>query len=163
MINTANAYAVDSGLLDQVQKINQTQVYYSIERLKKLLGDDLENRKVAFLGLSFKPGTSDVRMSPSLRLIEKLLGLGMKIWAYDPSAIEEAKKVLDHQNLRYCDQMEEVFEQAEVIILGTEWKDFVQYDYSVAVGQMSGCLFFDCRGVMDRERLENMGLKLEVL
>jgi UDPglucose 6-dehydrogenase len=160
MINTANAYDVSFGILDEVVKINDTQVYIAISKIKELLGDDLEGKRVAFLGLSFKPGTSDVRESPSLRLLNKILSEGMLVKAYDPAAISEAKEILTRLNLNYVENLEETFDQAEIIILATEWKEFIDFDYSKIIDKMKALNFFDGRCVVDRGKLEQIGFNV---
>lgn len=161
MINTANAYNVDFGILDEVNKVNETQVYFAINKIKKLLGDDLENKRAAFLGLAFKPGTNDVRESPAIRLLNKVLNEGMQIQAFDPQAENEAKKELNHKNLKYRDKIEEVFIDADIIILATEWKEFINYDYSKIKNKMNSLNFFDGRGVMDEKNIKKLGFKVE--
>ncbi len=160
MINTANAYGVSMNILDDVVKINETQVYFGISKIKKLLGDDLEGKQAAFLGLSFKPGTSDIRKSPALRFLDKILSEGMTVSAFDPQAMAEAKKEFNHCNLKYAKKMEDVFDEAEIVILATEWKEFIDFDYSKAASTMKSLNFFDGRGVVDLEKMEKLGFKV---
>ena len=161
MIQTANFYDVDCDILESADVLNNNQVYFALYKIKKLLGEDLCNKKIAFLGLSFKPGTSDVRKSPSIRLINKLLDEGAIINAYDPEAIEESKKELNHKNLKYADKIEDVFNDADCIVLGTEWKEFVDFDYSKIVNKMKHLNFLDGRNVMDIKYLKNLNFKIE--
>lgn len=161
MINTANAYNVDFGILDEVNKINETQVYFAIDKIKKLLGDSLENKRAAFLGLAFKPGTNDTRKSPALRLLNKIINEGMLVTAYDPAAEKEAEKELKHKNLCYADKMEDIFNNAEIIILATEWKEFIDFDFSKITNKMKALNFFDGRGVIEEEKIKKMGFKTE--
>ncbi len=161
MINTANAYNVDFGILDEVNKVNETQVYFALDKIKKLLGDNLENKRAAFLGLAFKPGTNDTRESPALRLLNKILNEGMLVNAYDPEAKKEAEKELKHKNLRYADKIEDIFSDAEIIILATEWKEFIDFDFSRIINKMKALNFFDGRGVIDENKIKKLGFKLE--
>lgn len=160
MINTANAYDVDFGILDQVEKVNNTQIYFAINKIKQLLNDDLRKKKVAFLGLSFKPGTSDIRKSPSIHLIEKLLYEEMSIKAYDPQAIEETQKELEHPNLEYYSKMTDIFEDADIIILGTEWKEFIDFNYTSIKSKLKQAKILDARNVLNHKKLKEAGFEV---
>lgn len=160
MINTANAYDVDFGILDQVEKVNNTQVYFALNKIRQLLNDDLRKKKVAFLGLSFKPGTSDIRKSPSMHLIEKLLYEEMKVRVYDPQAIKESKKELEHPDLTYCEKINDVFTEADIIVLGTEWKEFINFDYSSIKSQLKQAKILDARNVLNQKKLKQIGFEI---
>ncbi|MCK5459854.1 UDP-glucose/GDP-mannose dehydrogenase family protein [Candidatus Parcubacteria bacterium] len=157
MINYANSYNFSFNILDEAVKINETQVYFAISKIKKLLGEDLRNKKAAFLGLSYKPGTSDVRKSQASRLLRKILDRGMAVFVYDPQAISEAKKKISHKNLTYIDNIKDVFKKADIIILATEWNEFVDFDYSKITKDMNSLNFFDGRGVIDEDKIKELG------
>ncbi|OQA74419.1 MAG: UDP-glucose 6-dehydrogenase TuaD [Candidatus Dependentiae bacterium ADurb.Bin246] len=161
MIQTANFYDVDCDILESADVLNNNQIYFALYKIKKLLGEDLDNKKIAFLGLSFKPGTSDVRKSPSIRLIKKLLDEGAIVNAYDPEAIEEAKKELNHKNLNYFDKIEDVFNDADCIVLGTEWKEFIDFDYSNIINKMRHLNFLDGRNAINTEYLKKLNFNIE--
>ncbi|MCK4744735.1 UDP-glucose/GDP-mannose dehydrogenase family protein [Candidatus Parcubacteria bacterium] len=157
MINYANSYNFSFNILDEAVKINETQVYFAISKIKKLLGENLRNKKAALLGLSYKPGTSDVRKSQSSRLLRKILDRGMIVSVYDPQAINEAKKKISHKNLTYIDNIKDVFRKSDIIILATEWNEFVDFDYSKITKDMNSLNFFDGRGVINEDKIKELG------
>ena len=122
---------------------------------------DLHDVKIAILGLSFKAGTSDIRKSPSIRLIDKLLKQGASIKAFDPRAISNSKNILNHDNLEYVENIEDVFSDVDIVVLATEWKEFIDFDYSNIINKMNKPIFLDAKGVMDLEKMRKIGFKIE--
>lgn len=160
MIQTSNFYDVDCDILESADVLNNNQVYFALYKLKKLLGEDLDGKKIAFLGLSFKPGTSDCRKSPAIRFIRKILDEGAIVNVYDPEAINEAKRELNHKNLFYKEKIEDVFDDTNCIIIGTEWKEFKEFDYSKIINKMADLNFLDGRNLMDSKYLIDLGFNL---
>jgi len=162
MIDTASSFDVNFGILHEVVNVNKTQTYFVIDKIKRMIGtDDLHDVKIAVLGLSFKAGTSDIRKSPSIRLIDKLLKQGAVIKAFDPRAIDNSKKVLEHNNLEYADNIEDVFDGVDIIVVATEWKEFIDFDYSNIINKMNKPIFLDVKGIMDLEKMRKIGFKIE--
>ena len=91
----------------------------------------LEGRRVAVLGLSFRPDTNDMRESPAIPIVRRLLDEGAIVSAYDPAATEEARRILG-DSIRYCDALETVLEGAEAVVLVTRWKEFERVPELVA-------------------------------
>jgi UDPglucose 6-dehydrogenase len=108
----------------------------------------LEGRVVAVLGLSFKPGTDDVREAPSLKVIEALLRRGAYVKAYDPAALENAKRMLKGR-VQLCSSKEECVEEADCCILVTEWDEFKWLTPSFFKERMRRPLVVDGRRVYD--------------
>lgn len=161
MIKSADSLEVDSGILDAVKKINDTQVYIALDKMRALLDGDFHGKRVAFLGLSFKPGSSDVRESMALRLLDKVLLEGMFVKAYDPKANEDARGVMVDEKLEIVNRIEDVFGGADIVVLATGWKEFIEFDYSKAAKKMRKPNFFDGRGVMDAKKLVKMGFNVD--
>lgn len=156
MIDTARNYDIEFGILEEAVKINTTQVNIAFNKLKQLLGDNLENKKISFLGLSFKPGTSDIRKSQSIFLLKKILHSGAIVNTYDPKAIEETKHEFNHPNLTYSNSIEEAFENSDCILIATEWKEFVEFDYS-KINNLKNKNLLDCRNCLDKVKLKEQG------
>ena len=123
LISHGEKYNQKMLLLKSVIDINHTQPYKIIGRLKKHY-PNLENLKVAVLGLAFKPGTDDMREAPSIPIVKKLIECGAIIKAYDPIAEEEAKKVFNEKNITYCSSIVQTVNKVEAILLLTRWKEF---------------------------------------
>ena len=110
-------------LLDAVIRINEQQPGKVTAILKRHF-TSLKGISVAVLGLAFKPGTDDLRESPSIPVIRELLSSEARVRAYDPVAQHEAKKVFGNENITYCDTLSHVLEEVEAVLLMTRWDEF---------------------------------------
>ena len=118
----------------------------------------LQGKTIAIWGVAFKPETDDIREAPALELIHFLLGHGAKIRLYDPIALENVEKVLDHSHqIAYCASEIDAAEGADAIALMTEWKQFRFLDFEKILEKMVGNAFFDGRNVYSRETMEKKG------
>lgn len=114
----------------------------------------LAGKKLAILGLAFKPNTDDMRDAPSVRIIEKLQELGAQITAYDPQAMENAKRVL---KVKYAKDMYDALLGKDALILVTEWPQFVQIDLAKAKKLLKSPIIVDGRNAIDNQRAKEMG------
>lgn len=110
-------------LLDSVIQINETQPNRVFALLKKHF-INLEGLAIAVLGLSFKPGTDDMRESPAIPIVQKLLEEGARIRAYDPVASKEAEKLFGNEQIEYCKDLVQSVQDAKAVILLTKWDEF---------------------------------------
>ena len=110
-------------LLSAVININDAQPYEIINRVNRHF-ENINKLKIAILGLAFKPGTDDMRESPSIKIINNLLEGNAIINAYDPIAQDEAKKIFNNENINYCNSLLESIDGADIIILLTSWPEF---------------------------------------
>jgi len=121
------SYGVDLGepmsLLKSVIEINDRQPRQVIDRLRRHYAD-FAGRRIAVLGLAFKPGTDDMRESPAIPIVRELLDGNAVVNAYDPVAQEEAKKIFSEGEVAYCSTMEEAVDGVEAILLLTRWEEF---------------------------------------
>jgi UDPglucose 6-dehydrogenase len=117
----ANTLGIDFKLLEAVQEINQRGVDRLLHKLTTELWH-LEGKKIAILGLAFKPGTDDLREAPALRMIEKLLGEGAEVVAYDPAAMAKAKDVFP--SVTFVDSALNAMQGADAAVFLTEWDEF---------------------------------------
>ena len=125
LIAHGEKYGREMNLLKSVIQINEAQP----ERLLALLGkhfSSLKGVRVAVLGLAFKPGTDDMRESPSLPVIRRLRAQGADIRAYDPVAAGEARKILGMDGITYCEDIGQAVENAQAILLLTRWEELQQ-------------------------------------
>lgn len=116
----AKKYNQKLSILDQVIDSNNQRFINMAEKIKKIAKND---RKIAILGLSFKAGTDDVRMSPSIEIIKHLLKDNFQITAFDPEAIENSQKMLGNK-ITYSKNTQECFDSAKHIAILTEWSEF---------------------------------------
>jgi len=148
--NSANTLGYDTPLLDAIECVN--------ERQKKIMGTKIldyfsskggiKGKTIAVWGLSFKPGTDDMREAPSLVLIEQLVSAGVNLRLYDPVAMSCAKDAIPTsycKNITWCEDEMETVDGADAIVLMTEWKQFRFLHFGPILEQMNGRVFFDGR------------------
>lgn len=157
LIAIAQQNDYDFKLLKEVEEINKDAISGITKKAKKLLGD-VKDKKIAILGLSFKPDTDDMRDAPSILIIKELVKLGAKITAFDPIAIENAKRLLkDVNGLIFAENAYEAAEGADLTILLTEWNEFRQLDLSKLKKAMSSPNMIDGRNIYDPEKVKELG------
>ena len=145
-------------LLNSVIEVNELQKRRVISKLSKHLGS-LVGKRVALLGLAFKPNTDDMREASSLVLSARLQGEGASVVAYDPVAEGPAGQMLPSVELMAS--ATEALEGADAAILVTEWPEFAQLDWEELVGRMSNPLIVDGRNFLDSARLRAAGFTYE--
>jgi UDPglucose 6-dehydrogenase len=145
-------------LLTAVIEVNELQKRRVIAKLEKHLGS-LVGKKVALLGLAFKPETDDMREASSLVLASRLHGEGAEVRAYDPVAESRAGELLP--TVEMCASAEEALEGADAAVLVTEWPEFAELDWDSLRGRMANPLVVDGRNFLDAERLREAGFAYE--
>lgn len=130
-------------LLDAVEKVNQQQTSHVVDFIEKELGD-LKNKKIAILGLSFKPKTNDMRESRAIPIIEKLIDKHSKVQVYDPKAMVEAKKIFENK-IKYTKSSIDCLKEADCCILATEWPEFDKLTPQDYIKQMNTSFLIDGR------------------
>jgi UDPglucose 6-dehydrogenase len=118
----AKNHQVELPILNQVIKSNTQRFKDSAQKIQDFCNKN-NSKKIAILGLAFKAGTDDVRMSPAIEIIKYLLADNFEIYAFDPHAIENSKKILSNK-INYCDSLEECFNSADEVAILTEWPEF---------------------------------------
>ena len=119
----------------------------------------LSGKKIAVWGLSFKPETDDMREAPSINLIKSIVAAGGEVNAYDPKAIHEAKFYLEDIEVNYHNDKYSPLDEADALILVTEWKEFRSPDFNLITSKMRGDLFIDGRNQFKKENIISKGLK----
>ncbi|MBI5309686.1 MAG: UDP-glucose/GDP-mannose dehydrogenase family protein [Actinobacteria bacterium] len=146
-------------LLNAVIEVNELQKRRVIGKLKKHLGDNLVHKKIALLGLSFKPNTDDMREASSLVLSARLAGEGAEVTAYDPVAAERAGELLP--GVEICDDPLTALSGADAAVVVTEWPQFKELDWNAVRDAMKTPLVIDGRNVLDAETLTAAGFAYE--
>ncbi len=141
-------------LLRAVTDINYDQRKRVIQKLRDMLGG-FRGKTIGILGLAFKPNTDDMRDAPSIEIIHMLQHEGAQIKAYDPQAMETAKRLLTDVN--YCENPYAVAEDADALILVTEWNEFKQLDMMRIKSSMRQPILLDGRNIYDPRRMQEMG------
>ncbi|MFY9488256.1 MAG: UDP-glucose/GDP-mannose dehydrogenase family protein [Solirubrobacterales bacterium] len=146
-------------LLNAVIEVNELQKRRVIGKLKKHLGDSLVHKKIALLGLSFKPHTDDMREASSLVLSSRLAGEGAEVVAYDPVAANAAGELLP--GVAILDSVEQALDGADAAVVVTEWPEFAEFDWAAAQPAMRTPLVIDGRNLLDPQALAAAGFVYE--
>ena len=157
LISVAKKHEVELPIMEASADVNSNMPEFIIKKIKKEIAT-LEGKKVALLGLSFKPGTSDVRRSPAIKLANLLIKEGCFVCAYDPAAMEEAEKELG-ESVVFVSSTEDAVSDSDFVCIATEWPDFVDFDYSKYSKKISTKLIVDCQNRLDKEKLKEKGFK----
>lgn len=158
LIKMAEEYGYDFRLLKGALEVNEMQQRLVVGKVKKLLGN-IRQRKIGILGLSFKPNTDDVRDSPAIGILKELKAEGAIIKAYDPVAMENAKKLLP--DIEYCSSAYEVTEDCNALLLLTEWDEFKWLDFSRVKSLLQNPIVIDTRNCLDPHTLKQLGFVYE--
>ncbi|HXN39447.1 MAG TPA: UDP-glucose/GDP-mannose dehydrogenase family protein [Solirubrobacteraceae bacterium] len=145
-------------LLTAVIEVNELQKRRVIGKLQKHLGS-LAGKRVALLGLAFKPETDDMREASSLVLSARLHADGALVSAYDPVAEEQARALVS--GITFADSALAAVRDADAVVLVTEWRELVQLDWRAVAAAMSGNLLIDGRNALDGETVQAAGLVYE--
>lgn len=148
LIHTAREHGQSLAILEQVEAVNERQKHILTEKFKAFYRGDIAGRQVAVWGLSFKPGTDDMREAPALSLIEDLLSAGCRVAVYDPVAMTEAKRYLMGR-VRYAEDIYDAALDSDAIFHVTEWKEFRMPSWEVLARTVSTPLLIDGRNVFD--------------
>lgn len=156
LIRTAAEKGYEMKVIAAVEKANEYQKNVLFFKIRNHFNNNLKGRTIGIWGLSFKPHTDDIRESPSIYLIEKLLLEGAIVKAYDPAAMEETKKVLGNRVKYASDQYDAVI-KADALVLVTEWPEFRLPDLKKMAETMSGKVIFDGRNIYDPSEVRKAG------
>ena len=146
-------------ILEAVMQVNEQQKFSLIARIKKHFGNDLKDKRIAVWGLAFKPNTDDVREAPSLFIVNELLNEGAVITAFDPEAMNNAKKLIGN-SIKFAGQYEAI-KDSDTLIIATEWSEFRTPDFERMSSVMKSKVIFDGRNVYDPNRMKELGFYYE--
>ena len=155
LIRTGMEHGSPLTLLESVEAINEVQKKVLFGKFAGYYGGDVRRKRAAIWGLSYKPGTDDMREAPSLTLISQLLEAGCSVKAYDPAAMEEARHRLG-DSIEYASDIYDAVRNADVLFHVTEWKEFRMPDWQKVKSLMKHPLLIDGRGVFDKTALEGI-------
>ncbi|MFM8861075.1 MAG: UDP-glucose dehydrogenase family protein [Acidimicrobiia bacterium] len=156
LIRIAEAAGYDFSLLRGVVDVNRDQFERIVDKIERALDGRIAGAQVAALGLTFKAGTDDLRHSPALEIIDRLLARGANVRAYDPVVAG-----VDRPGLTVADDLYSACADADVIVVLTEWDEFRLVDVNRLAGVVSRRAVVDTRNVLDRAALQRLGFTYE--
>lgn len=143
------------GLLKEVDNINRRQRKNFVKKIEQKLST-LEDKKIAVLGLSFKPDTDDMRHAPSIDVIDALIGRGAAVKAYDPAAIKNARLIFG-DNIAYADSMYAAADQCDAMVILTDWKEFSGMNLSKMKQLLKKPVIIDGRNMFEPKKMLQLG------
>jgi len=157
----ASEYNYEAKLITSVEEVNDAQKLVIATKVIKRFGEDLTGKTFGIWGLAFKPGTDDMREAPAIYIVKELVKRGAKIKAYDPKAMKEAKGyyLKDLENISYVDSKYLALENADAMILLTEWKEFRSPDFDEIKKLLKAPVIFDGRNQYNIFNLAEKGIE----
>jgi UDPglucose 6-dehydrogenase len=158
--HTAEEQRAPLKLLAAVEAVNEAQKQVLCDKIVARLGPDLTGRRFALWGLAFKPNTDDMREAPARAVIASLVARGARVSAYDPIAMDEARRALGTQpNLEYASSPMAACDGADALVVVTEWKEFRSPDFDALKQRLRQPLVFDGRNLYEPAAVRAAGLE----
>jgi UDPglucose 6-dehydrogenase len=155
-ITISEQLGVPFNLLKEVQRINAAQKTRFLKAVRDALWV-LRDKKIAVWGLTFKPDTDDVRSSVAIELVAEMLREGAKVSVYDPKGMEKAREIKSIADARLTNSAMEAVEDAEALVIATEWSEFANVDLAAVKEKMHTPMVFDGRNLYDPETMRKLG------
>ncbi|MBT6746306.1 MAG: UDP-glucose/GDP-mannose dehydrogenase family protein [Flavobacteriales bacterium] len=153
---SASQVGYDFKILKSVMDVNSSQKTIIVPKIKNHFKNDLKGKNIAIWGLAFKPDTDDIREAPSLYIINELLKEGAHIKAYDPEAMNNVKALFGDK-LSYATNHYDAIENADALVINTEWSVFRTPDFSLLSEKLNNKLIFDGRNLYDTPSMKKLG------
>jgi len=165
LIRTARMDAdLDLRVLRAVEAANEAQKLLLPNKIRRRFGPDLTGRRFALWGLAFKPNTDDMREAPSRTIVRELLDAGATVCAYDPIAMQEARRVFgDAKGLVYAASAMAALDNADALTIATEWKEFRSPDFQAVAAALKQSVIFDGRNLYDPQMLRDRGFEYHAI
>ena len=159
LLHTAEHSGMPLRLLQSVSDVNDRQRQILFAKVKQHLGETLAGKSIAIWGLAFKPNTDDMREAPSRYLMEALWAEGATVRAYDPEAMDECRRIYGYRNdLQLCATRDDTLQDADVLVICTEWKNFRVVDFTLLAEKLRSRLIIDGRNLYSPEQVAAHGL-----
>lgn len=156
LVKTAEGKGYTMKVLKAVEEVNQAQKSLLVRKFLRHFDGKVKGKTVAFWGLSFKPGTDDMREAPSLVMIDELLKAGCRIKVHDPISMTECKRRLGDAVI-YCHDIYEAADGADAVFMVTEWNEFRLPEWERVKKHLVNPVIFDGRNLYDRDELRKAG------
>jgi UDPglucose 6-dehydrogenase len=160
LIRTADSIGQPLKVLNAVEDANEAQKRVLLEKISARFGNDLRGKHFALWGLAFKPNTDDMREASSRVIIQGLWDMGATITAYDPVAMEESQRIFgEDARLKYAETPMEALEEADALVIVTEWKEFRAPDFARVKATLKTPAIFDGRNMYTPSIVRSYGLE----
>lgn len=156
LVKSSTEVNYDFKILEAVMEVNESQKLHLLPGIKKYFNNDLKGKHFALWGLAFKPNTDDIREAPALYIINELLKEGATVAAFDPEAMKNVKNEIG-DTIRYTESQYEALENADALIIATEWNEFRTPDFSRVAASLKNKAIFDGRNLFDLSAMKDLG------
>jgi UDPglucose 6-dehydrogenase len=158
LVSTAAEYNLTMPIVEAAREINRRQRERVVD---KLLGElkILKGRTIGLLGLAFKPNTDDLREAPAIDIARKLVERGCKVKVHDPVALQRFAQEYGDLAVICCATPEQVADDADALVLVTEWQQYAELDWEAVAGRMRSRIVLDGRNALDRGKLARLGFR----
>ncbi len=156
IISTADKFKSNLSVIKSVIKSNENRSNILLKRVSEILNNKIKNKKISFLGVTFKANTDDMRDSSSLIMIPSLSKKGALIKYYDPTGFK--KEFSKIKNVNYENSIKKTIEDADLVIIHTEWNDFKSINFS-KLSKRKKIIIYDLRNIYSVDKMKNQGLK----
>lgn len=155
LVRTAQDHERPLRLIEMIVSINEYRKRAMSRKVAQMCENEVKGKKIAILGLTFKPNTDDMREAPSISIIQGLQDMGAEIYAYDPEGMENAKHILN--DVTYCDSTLACIDQADAMVIVTEWDEFRDLPFAEIKKKMRKPVLVDLRNLYDGQILKAEG------
>ncbi|MCF4098742.1 UDP-glucose dehydrogenase family protein [Maritalea mediterranea] len=155
LVRTAQDHERPLRLIEMIVSINEYRKRAMSRKIAQMCENEVKGKKIAILGLTFKPNTDDMREAPSIAIIQGLQDMGTTIHAYDPEGMENAKRYLN--NITYCDSALACVDSADAAVIVTEWDEFRTLPFAEIKTRMRKPVLVDLRNLYDGQSLKAVG------
>ncbi len=155
LVSTSKKFKTDLSIVRSTIHSNENRYKYLINKIKIILNSKIRNKKITFLGVTFKAGTDDMRDSASLKLIPYLIKKGAKISYYEPTGI---KKLFDKKKINYFNNLKDACKNSDLIIIHTEWNEFKQLNFN-RLNDKKKFKIYDLRNLYSPSKIKNKNIK----
>ena len=156
IISTADKFKINLSVIKSVIKSNENRSNFLLNKVYKILNNKIKNKKITFLGVTFKANTDDMRDSSSLKMIPALLKKGAKVNYFDPTGLK--KEFSNLKNVFYIDNIKESVQGSDLVIIHTEWNDFKSINFKNLV-RGKKFIIYDMRNIYSPTKIKNQGFK----
>jgi UDPglucose 6-dehydrogenase len=155
-VHLAERSGVDFSLLREAEKINKKRIDHFFEKMRGALWV-VRGKQIGVLGLAFKPNTDDIRFSPAIELVNRLISEGARVCAFDPEAMDRARAILPE--IQYAKTAYEAAQDAEALLIATEWPEFGKLDWERIRNAMARPLILDGRNLLSASKMKAEGFE----
>ena len=156
VIHMAQSRGLPARMMEAVDEVNEAQKDVLFHKIETYFAGSIRGKTIAIWGLAFKPRTDDIREAPALVLIDSLLQAGAHLRVHDPEALANVRALYGDQ-LTYCDRPYGALEQADALVIATEWNEFRNPDFEIMARLLRQPVVFDGRNVFDPARMSALG------